>query len=129
MDRSQSNAMRIAQWLQPHPNVKAVHYVGLESHPAIELSRRQASGFGSMISFEVGGAGVARRALEKVRTILYAESLGGVETLMTYPILQTHADVPAEEREARGITDRLLRLSVGIENIGDLIEDLSQALE
>ncbi|MDR1572468.1 MAG: PLP-dependent aspartate aminotransferase family protein [Clostridiales Family XIII bacterium] len=128
MERSQQNAMWLAEWLLAHRKVRAVHYAGLDSHPAIELSRRQASGFGSMISFETDSAESARAALGRVKLILYAESLGGVETLITYPLLQTHSDVPEEKRLELGITDRLLRISVGVENIDDLIEDLSQAL-
>jgi cystathionine beta-lyase/cystathionine gamma-synthase len=128
MERAQYNAGRIANWLRAHKKVKAVHYVGLADHPAIAVSKKQASGFGAMISFETDSAETACAALERVQTILYAESLGGVETLITYPLLQTHADVPEERRAAMGITDRLLRLSVGIEHIDDLLADLDQAL-
>jgi cystathionine beta-lyase/cystathionine gamma-synthase len=128
MERAQDNASRLANWLLAHPKVTTVHYVGLDSHPSLAVSKKQASGFGAMISFETDSAETACRVLERVRLILYAESLGGVETLITYPLLQTHADVPEEQRAARGITDRLLRLSVGIEHIDDLIADLEQAL-
>jgi cystathionine beta-lyase/cystathionine gamma-synthase len=128
MEQAQYNAVRIAKRLLAHPKVTAVHYVGLDDHPARAVSQKQASGFGAMISFETDSAETACNVLERVRLILYAESLGGVETLITYPLLQTHADVPEDLRVARGITDRLLRLSVGIEHIDDLIADLEQAL-
>jgi len=129
MDRQQDSAMKIAQWLQGHKKVKAVHYIGLPSHPDYEVSKRQGTGFGSMISFETDSEETAVRVLSKVSLIQYAESLGGVETLITYPMLQTHADIPKEEREAKGINERLLRLSVGLESPEDLIRDLEQAFE
>ncbi|MDR0220734.1 MAG: PLP-dependent aspartate aminotransferase family protein [Lachnospiraceae bacterium] len=128
MDKAQENALVIAKWLQKHPKVTAVYYVGLPEHPAYELSQTQASGFGSMISFSVDTAQTARHVLNNVELILYAESLGGVETLITYPLTQTHADVPEEQRLARGIDERLLRLAVGIEAVEDLIGDLERAL-
>jgi len=129
MDRQQENAMRIARWLMTHEKVKAVHYIGLPSHPQYEVSKRQGTGFGSMISFETDTEETAIRVLSKVKLIQYAESLGGVESLITYPMLQTHADIPKEEREAKGINERLLRLSVGLESADDLIDDLKQAFE
>ncbi|MDR0839532.1 MAG: PLP-dependent aspartate aminotransferase family protein [Oscillospiraceae bacterium] len=128
MDKSSENALALALWLEKQPRVKKVYYVGLPSHPDIAVSRAQAGGFGAMISFEVDSAETARAVLERVELIYYAESLGGVETLITYPLLQTHADVPEEQRLERGITDRLLRLSVGIEHIADIIADLENAL-
>ncbi len=128
MARQQQSALKIAEWLRTQKSIRAVHYAGLPSHPDYEISKRQASGFGAMISFEVDGGETARRLLEHVSLIQYAESLGGVESLITYPMLQTHADVPAEEREAKGINERLLRLSVGLECADDLIADLNQAL-
>lgn len=129
MEKAQENAILIANWLLKQEKIVAVHYVGLKSHPDYEVSKRQADGFGAMISFEVDTEQTARLILEKVRLIIFAESLGGVETLITYPMLQTHADVPKEEREARGINERLLRISVGIENAQDIIDDLKQAME
>ncbi len=129
MDRQQENAKAIVEWLCQRPNIKKVFYPGLLSHPGYEISKRQASGFGAMISFEVDSAETAKRMLERVELIQYAESLGGVESLMTFPMLQTHADIPEEEREKKGIHDRLLRLSVGLEDAGDLIRDLQNALE
>jgi cystathionine gamma-synthase len=128
VERAQATAMKAALWLKTHPKVRKVFYPGLPEHPGHEISARQASGFGAMISFEVDTAGTAVKALESVRFILYAESLGGAETLITYPVLQTHSDVPPEKREALGITDRLLRLSVGVEAAEDIIEDLGLAL-
>jgi len=128
MKRHEENALAIAVWLRSHPKVKKVFYPGLEDHPDIEISRKQASGFGGMISFEADCEATAVKVLEKVRLILFAESLGGVETLVTYPLTQTHADLPKEKRERNGINERLLRLSVGIEDAGDIIADLEQAL-
>ena len=128
MERSQENAMKVARWLQKQPKVTVVRYVGLPEHPAYALSQRQARGFGSMISFTVDSVETARTILNNTKLILFAESLGGVETLITYPITQTHADVPEAERLARGINEKLLRLSVGIEAAEDIIEDLERAM-
>ena len=126
-DRQQANAIRIAAWLKTCPKVKDVYYPGLPDHPGYEVQKSQASGFGSMISFHTDSAETARGLLEHIQLILYAESLGGVETLLTYPMLQTHGDVPKEIRDELGITDTFLRMSVGIENADDLIADLEQA--
>jgi cystathionine beta-lyase/cystathionine gamma-synthase len=128
MEKQQQNAMRIVQWMLGQKKIKKVYYAGLATHPNYEISKRQASGFGAMISFEVDGEATARRMLERLSVIMFAESLGGVETLITYPMLQTHADIPKKEREAKGINERLLRLSAGIENADDLIADLAAAL-
>ena len=129
MERQQENAVRSAQWLKTHPKVSQVLYPGLPEHPGYEINKSQARGAGSMISFRVDSAGTALRALERVRLITFAESLGGTESLLTYPAIQTHPDVPVEMRERLGITDTLLRLSVGLEHIDDIIADLAQALE
>lgn len=129
LDRQQANACQLAEWLKMHPRVEAVHYVGLPGHPHYEISRQQASGFGAMISFTVRDVQLVERVLERVRVITFAESLGGVESLITYPAVQTHAAIPKELRDRLGVTDRLLRLSVGIEAVEDLIADLEQALE
>jgi len=129
MEKAQKNAMVIAQWLKEQPKVTAVHYPGLPEHPAYELSRRQARGFGAMISFSTDRAETAEDILNKTELILFAESLGGVETLVTYPVTQTHAYVPEAERVARGIDDKLLRLSVGIEAVEDIIGDLERAMK
>ena len=128
MEKAQQNAIVIAQWLKKQPNVIAVHYIGLPDHPAYELSMRQARGFGAMISFSTDSAQTAFDILNKTELILFAESLGGVETLITYPVTQTHSYVPEAERSARGIDDKLLRLSVGIESADDIIDDLARAM-
>lgn len=129
MDRQQENAAKVARWLCMHKKIRKVYYVGLPSHPQYEISKKQTTGFGAMISFETDSEKTALELLECVKVIQYAESLGGVESLITYPMLQTHADIPKEEREAKGINERLLRLSVGLESTADLIADLDQALE
>lgn len=128
MEKQQSNALVLAERLSGHPAVETVHYVGLPGHPGYELNKSQASGFGSMISFTVKDPAAVPRALSGVRLVLFAESLGGVETLLTFPMTQTHAAMPAEYRARLGVGDRLLRLSVGIEDAEDLWEDLSAAL-
>lgn len=129
MKQQQENAMELVRWLSAQQQVEAVYYVGMQSHPEYAVSCRQATGFGAMISFQVDSEATARRILERVGLILYAESLGGVESLITYPMLQTHADVPEAERRARGIDERLLRMSVGLECVQDLIADLAQAMK
>ena len=127
MERQQETALKIVHWLLEQNAVKKVYYPGLKEHPDYEISRRQTSGFGGMISFSVQDGQTAVKILENVKVIKYAESLGGVESLITYPMLQTHADLPESERSARGIDERLLRLSVGLEAADDLIADLKQA--
>ena len=129
MERAQENAKAIAAYLQTHPKVTKVHYVGLADHPGYEVNARQSRGSGAMLSFAVDSHETALRVLDKVKIIAFAESLGGPESLITLPVTQTHADVPEEERLKLGITDSLLRLSVGLENAQDLIEDLRQAME
>lgn len=129
MDRQQESAQKIARWLTEQPTVKTVFYAGLPSHPGYEVNHAQARGAGSMISFRVDCPETARQVLEHVRLITFAESLGGTESLITYPVMQTHPDVPKEIRDRLGITDTLLRLSVGLEHIDDLLADLKQALE
>jgi len=129
MEKSQQNAGVIAAWLKQHPKVKKVYYAGLPEHPDIEVSKKQGSGFGAMISFSVDSAQTAHNILSRTKIILFAESLGGVETLMTYPVTQTHSYIPEAQRTARGIDDKLLRLSVGIENVDDLIHDLEKAMK
>lgn len=125
MEKSQENAMSIANWLKEQSAVKKVIYPGLPTHQGHAIMKKQARGFGGMLTFELESKEFALAILEKVRMIKYAESLGGVETLITYPTTQTHADVPAKIRERNGITESTLRLSVGIENIRDLLEELS----
>lgn len=127
MERQQKNALQIAQWLKKQPKVTDVLYIGLPKHPGYEVNLSQSRGFGSMISFHVDSKETAIRILNSVKLITYAESLGGTESLITYPRLQTHADVPEEIRERLGVNDRLLRFSVGLEDVEDLIADLKQA--
>lgn len=128
MEYQQKNALILAEWLEKHKKVKSVYYIGLPSHPGYAINKKQAKGFGSMISFHVDTEETAVHILNHLKLIQYAESLGGVESLITYPMLQTHADIPENEREAKGINRTLLRLSVGIEHIDDLLNDLEQAL-
>ena len=120
--------MKIASWLKEQKKVTDVYYVGLPEHSGYEINQKQSRGAGSMISFRTDTEETARKVLERVKLISYAESLGGVESLITYPMLQTHGDVPVEIRERLGIPETFLRLSVGIENVDDLIADLEQAL-
>ena len=129
MERAQENARTIAAFLQNHPRVTKVHYVGLPDHPGYGVNAKQSRGSGAMLSFAVDSHETALQVLANVKLITFAESLGGPESLITLPVTQTHADVPEEERLKLGITDSLLRLSVGLENAQDLIEDLRQAME
>jgi len=129
LERQQQNAIEIAQWLKENNHIKKVYYVGLPEHEGYETLLKQSSGFGAMISFEVGSASLVEKILEKVKVIMFAESLGGVESLITYPMVQTHSAIPEELRNRIGINDRLLRLSVGIENVNDIINDLDQAMK
>lgn len=128
MRRQQETSTQLAQFLDKHDKIASVYYVGLENHPGYKVNKRQATGAGAMISFRVKSAQSAKTILETVSVISYAESLGGVETLMTYPMLQTHADVPDHIRREKGIDECLLRLSVGLEDAEDLIADLENAL-
>ena len=129
MERHAENAMKIAQFLENHPKVRRVIYPGLRSHPQHELARKQMAGFGGIITFSIkGGLEAARRFLERVKIFSLAESLGGVESLIEHPAIMTHASLPKEVREKIGISDELIRVSVGIENVDDLIDDLKNAL-
>ncbi len=129
LERAQANAMKIATWLEKQPQVEWVRYVGLPSHPQHDLAGRQMSGFGAMISFELkGGLSAGRTVMDSVRLATLAVSLGGVESLIEHPASMTHASVPRNHRIEAGITDGLVRYSVGIEDAGDLIADLAQAL-
>jgi cystathionine gamma-synthase len=130
IERQQASAMTVAEFLDRHPKVHAVHYPGLESHPGHALAKAQQSGFGAMLSFELkGGREAVRRFVEALEIFTLAESLGGVESLVAHPATMTHAGMGAEARQAAGITDTLLRLSIGIEAEADLIGDLEQALD
>jgi cystathionine beta-lyase/cystathionine gamma-synthase len=128
MDRHNSNGMAIAKFLESHPKVKRVLYPGLSSHPQHEIARRQQRGFGAMITFELGSLDAARTLLNHVHLCSLAESLGGVETLISHPASMTHSSMPPEVRKENGITDGMVRVSVGIEDVEDLIGDLDQAL-
>lgn len=128
MEKQQENALKIAEWLKTHPKVEKVYYAGLPESEGYEISKKQATGFGAMISFSINDVALVEQILKQVKVILFAESLGGVESLITYPMVQTHAAIPAEIRERIGVDDKLLRLSVGIEDSNDIINDLEQAL-
>jgi cystathionine gamma-lyase len=130
MERHCANALEIARWLEEHPEVKSVSYPGLKSHPQHDLARAQMRGFGGIvtITLKTDLAGT-KRFLENTNLFALAESLGGVESLINHPALMTHASVPKEQREALGISNSLVRLSVGIEDVRDLIDDLKTALE
>lgn len=129
MEQAQKNAIKIVEFLKTQAAVTKVIYPGLKEHPGYEIMKKQARGFGAMVTFNVTDEALAKKILGSVQLIQYAESLGGVETLITYPTTQTHADVPEELRLKNGITPATLRLSVGIENVDDLIEDLKQAFK
>jgi cystathionine beta-lyase/cystathionine gamma-synthase len=130
MDRQSANALVIARWLQGHEGIDYVNYPGLESHPQHELAKSQASGFGAMVGFEVsGGVDAGKALMDSVELWSLAENLGSVESLITHPATMTHAAIPYDDRVAAGITDGLVRLSVGLEDTEDLIADLDKALQ
>ena len=129
MERHNANAMALAEYLAGHPKVTKVHYPGLPSHPEHELAKRQMRGFGGLITIQLGSLERARTLLNNVRLMALAESLGGVETLISHPVTMTHASVPEEHRRRIGLTDDMVRVSVGIENVEDLRADLAQALD
>jgi cystathionine gamma-lyase len=129
MQRHSENAQVVAEYLQAQPRVQRVYYPGLASHPGHALAKRQMDGFGGMLSFDIdGGADAARVFLERLEVFTLAESLGGVESLAGYPATMSHSAMPAKQRRAAGISDSLIRLSVGIEDAGDLVADLDAAL-
>ncbi|MDG0790389.1 PLP-dependent transferase [Cohnella ginsengisoli] len=129
MERHEFNSVKLAQWLSEHPAVEQVYHPALPGHPGHDVQKRQASGSTGIFSFRMKDARTVEPILRHLRLIAFAESLGGVESLLTYPAVQTHADIPEEIRRKVGVDDRLLRFSVGIEHIDDLIEDLGQAIE
>ena len=129
VERQAESALVIAEWLRTLPEVTEVYYAGLPDHPQYALQKSQSTGFGAMISFKVKTAEIAQNVLAHLRLIAFAESLGGVESLLTYPIVQTHAEMPQDLIKRTGLDDRLLRLSVGLEDVEDLKEDLEQALK
>lgn len=129
MERHQANATALATFLEGHPFIEQVYYPGLSSHPGYEVQNRQSSGNTGIFSFRVKHPDMVPVILREIRLIAFAESLGGVESLMTYPAVQTHADIPREIRDKVGVDDKLLRFSVGIEHAEDLIEDLARAID
>ena len=129
MERHQFNAIKMASFLSKHPMVDQVYYPGLENHPHYDIQKCQSSGNTGILSFKMKDARNIEPILRNIRLIAFAESLGGVESLMTYPAVQTHADIPEEIRRQIGVDDRLLRFSVGIEHIDDLIADISRAFD
>ncbi len=128
MKKHNENAKQVAEWLRKHPKVKKVYYAGFEDHIGYEISKKQCTGFGGMVSFEVDSKETAIKLLSDVNMILFAESLGGTETLITYPLTQTHESIPADIREKLGINESFIRISIGIEEVNDIIADLAQAL-
>lgn len=129
MDAIYKSAMVVAKYLESHPNVEKVLYPGLESHPQHQIAKKQMRGFSGMISFYIkGGRPEADKCLKAVKVFTLAESLGGVESLIEYPVVMTHASVPEEQRKVLGIDERLIRVSVGVEDVEDLLADLKQAL-
>ncbi len=130
MERHCANALEIARWLEEQREIKSVSYPGLKSHPQHDLARQQMRGFGGIVTIVLkGDLADTRRFLENTHLFALAESLGGVESLINHPALMTHASVPKEQREKLGVTDSLVRLSVGVEDVRDLIDDLKSALE
>jgi cystathionine gamma-lyase/cystathionine beta-lyase/cystathionine gamma-lyase/homocysteine desulfhydrase len=129
MAQHNANGLALAEYLHKHPKVKQVYYPGLPSHPQFELAKRQMNGFGGMLAFDLGSLDAARTLLNNVRLCALAESLGGVETLICHPATMTHASVPADRRERLGITEGLVRISAGVEDIDDLKDDVAQALD
>ena len=129
MEAHDKNGQMVANFLTEHPKVEKVYYPGLVSHPQHEIAKHQQKGFGGMVAFETGSLDNAKKVLESVKLCVLAESLGGVESLISHPASMTHASVPLEKREKLGITDGLVRVSVGIEDVEDIISDLDQALK
>lgn len=129
MDKHAENAMKVATWLRKQPHVEQVYYVGFEDHKDYAVTKKQTTGFGGMISFRVDSMDTVNKILSNLKLILFAESLGGVESLITHPVSRTHTEISEEKRNALGITDTLLRLSVGIEDADDIIADLEQAMK
>ena len=129
MEKHQENAIKVANWLRKQPKVEQVYYVGFEDHKDYAVTKKQTTGFGGMISFRVDSMETVNKILENLKLVIFAESLGGVESLITHPISRTHTEIDEEKRNALGITDTLLRLSVGIEDADDIIADLEQAMK
>ena len=128
MQKHNENAMKVATWLRNHPKVEKVYYVGFEDHKDYAVTKKQTTGFGGMISFRVDSIETVNNILNRLQLVTFAESLGGVESLITHPVSRTHTEISEDIRKALGITDTLLRLSVGIEDADDIIADFEQAL-
>ena len=128
MDRHESSGRSVAEFLNGHASVKRVLYPGLPNHPGYEVQSRQASGYGALITFDVGSYAAAKNLLDNLEVMSLAESLGGVETLISHPASMTHASVPSDKREELGITEGMVRVSVGLEDLEDLVADLDSAL-
>ena len=128
MDKHAENAMKVAKWLRNEPKVEQVYYVGFEDHKDYAVTKKQTTGFGGMISFRVDSMETVNKILANLKLVTFAESLGGVESLITHPVSRTHTEISEDKRNALGITDTLLRLSVGIEDADDIIADLDQAM-
>ncbi len=128
MKAQEENAMKVAKFLESHPKIKGIYYTGLESSEGYEISKKQTKGFGAMISFRTDSYETTKKFLNNTKIVIFAESLGGTETLVTFPMTQTHSDLKEEDRLSKGIDETLLRLSVGIEDIEDLMADIDQAL-
>lgn len=129
MEKHQENAIKVANWLRKHPKVEQVYFVGFEDHKDYAVTKKQTTGFGGMISFRVDSMETVNKILTNLKLVIFAESLGGVESLITHPVSRTHTEISEEKRNALGITDTLLRLSVGIEDADDIIADLEQAMK
>ena len=129
VEKAQENAIKVANYLKESSKIENVYYVGLEDHLGYKVNLKQSRGFGSMISFKVRNKDIIPRILKDLKVISFAESLGGVESLITYPFTQTHVDMPDELKEKLGVDERLLRLSIGIESINDILNDLKSVLE
>jgi len=129
LDRAQENAIAVANWLKAQEEIAEVHYVGLEGSEGYEINKSQSSGFGTTLSFRVKDIALVAKILKRVNVVSFAESLGGVDSLITYPFTQTHAEMPADLRKKLGVDEYLLRVSVGIENIDDILNDLKQAIK
>lgn len=128
MEKHNENAIKVANWMRTQPKIEKVYYVGFEDHKGYEITKKQTSGFGGMISFAVDSEETVKKILKNTQMIMFAESLGGTETLVTYPTTQTHEDTPMDVKEKLGITTKFLRMSVGIEDADDIINDLEQAM-
>jgi cystathionine gamma-synthase len=129
LDKSQENAIEVASWLINQEEISEVYYVGLKEHEGYEINKSQSTGFGTTLSFRVKDKILVEQILRSVKVVSFAESLGGVDTLITYPFTQTHSEIPTDLRQRIGVDEYLLRLSVGIENVQDILNDLEKAIK